>query len=216
MALGSLEVMNRFLSYVVLFALMAGGVGAAPSKEKIAGGLLKWGGKVWQAEKERRKAEKQAGDDVLLKEIPEDGSAQDSADRSSPQKKKLAWHTRSRDLLSALAERTKSVDLPNPSGKALKLAFRNSVDGLVDQYKEQYKQEGRRYAHEVGDIIVERVRQDPKISSSISSLKALCWAVILYLTVVTMLVVSFLSRIRKTNRQLLEKLSDLERKVGRR
>lgn len=77
---------------------------------------------------------------------------------------------------------------------------------LVNEWKEEYKQEGRQYARELGDIMVERVAEDKKISETLTSVRRLCYAVIAYLTAVTLLILFFFWRIRGILRRMEKKL----------
>lgn len=97
-----------------------------------------------------------------------------------------------------------------PLSQVLAEAAKNAMDTLINEYKEQYKQEGREYAREVGDKIVGRVLKDPKIEGTIYSLQALCWGVIAYLTLVTLIVVFCLMHLKRTNVKLLAAVEELK------
>lgn len=66
---------------------------------------------------------------------------------------------------------------------------------VFDELKDSYKQEGRAYAQELGDVVVERIVQDKKVNAALTSLRHLCYAVIAYLTLVTLLIIFFFARI---------------------
>ncbi len=89
-----------------------------------------------------------------------------------------------------------AVALPGV-GQAMLPAIRATVDELIDEYKERYKEEGRAYAREVGNIVVARVVHDPEINATITSLRTLCWCVVGYLTVVTFIMLGCLARITR-------------------
>jgi CHASE3 domain sensor protein len=91
-------------------------------------------------------------------------------------------------------------------------SLKAALDVIIDEYKEQYKDEGRRYAKELGDKLVERVREDPEIRDSITALQALCWSVIAYLSLVTLIVFFSLIAITRGNRRLRKKFDELQRK----
>lgn len=77
---------------------------------------------------------------------------------------------------------------------------------VLDEFKEAYKQEGREYAQELGDIVVERLVRDKKVNSALTSVRNLCYAVIAYLTLVTVLILFFFSRIMSAIGKLREEL----------
>ncbi len=85
-------------------------------------------------------------------------------------------------------------------------SVKQAVDGIINEYKEEYKEEGRAYAREVGDIVVERVVQDPEINATITSLRTLCWFVVAYLTLVTFVMLGCLVYLKRANARLLEEV----------
>ncbi len=102
-----------------------------------------------------------------------------------------------------------------PFGQALTASLKPALDGLIDEYKEQYKEEGRAYARELGDMVVERVVQDPDINSTITSLRILCWFVVGYLTLVTLIMLGCLVCLKRANAQLLARVEELARRARR-
>ncbi len=104
-----------------------------------------------------------------------------------------------------------SVATPAPFGQALTASLKPALDGLITEYKEQYKEEGRAYAREVGDIVVERVVRDPEINSTITSLRTLCWFVVGYLTLVTLIMLGCLVYLKNANARLLAEVRRLAR-----
>lgn len=77
---------------------------------------------------------------------------------------------------------------------------------VLDEFKETYKQEGREYAQELGDIVVERLVRDKKVNAALTSVRHLCYAVIAYLTLVTVLILFFFARIMAAITKLREEL----------
>ncbi len=98
-----------------------------------------------------------------------------------------------------------------PFGQALTASLKPALDGLIDEYKEQYKEEGRAYARELGDMVVTRVVQDPEINATITSLRTLCWVVIGYLTLVTLIMLGCLVYLKNANARLLAEVRRLAR-----
>ncbi len=124
------------------------------------------------------------------------------------------WTDRGSEMLGAFASRAAAEMRNEPLGRMLGNALKDALDVLLDEYKEQYKAEGRAYAKELGDKMVERVREDPEISSSISALKLLCWGVIGYLTLVTLVMLGCLLHLRRTNARLLAEVRRMAGEKG--
>lgn len=108
---------------------------------------------------------------------------------------KRSWRDRGKDLMGALL----TPDGERGGGDSLREGFTQ----ILSEYKEQYKEEGRAYARELGDQIAERIHQNPKISSTLTTVQILCWVVIVYLTLVTILIVIAMYRMRRDNRRIL-------------
>lgn len=68
---------------------------------------------------------------------------------------------------------------------------------FLQELKEAYKQEGKEYAKELGDTVAQRLVQDKKINAALTSVQHLCYAVIAYLTGVTLLIIFLFCRIRR-------------------
>lgn len=91
-------------------------------------------------------------------------------------------------------------------GEQMVLTLRGATDSLLDAYKE----EGREYAKEVGDIITTRIMEDKKINDTLDSMRLFCWAVIIYLTVVTLIVLYMLLRLRVLYARIMSELQSKE------
>lgn len=70
-----------------------------------------------------------------------------------------------------------------------------AVQAQLDDIKESYKAEGRAYARELGDIMMERAMANKKVDNAVDSVRALCWGVVLYITVVSFLLFGMMLRI---------------------
>ena len=110
-------------------------------------------------------------------------------------------------LLQMVSEPQSSGTTPAPAkepglGEQIMLTLRGATDAVMESYKE----EGRAYAREVGDIITERIMEDKKINSTLDSMRIFCWAVILYLTVVTLVVIYILLRLRVLYARIMAEL----------
>lgn len=108
---------------------------------------------------------------------------------------KRSWRERGKDLMGAL--------LSPGEGGAEAASRQGGVTQILSGYKEQYKEEGRAYARELGDQIAERIRRNPQISTTLATVQILCWVVIVYLTLVTILIVFAMYRMRRDNERIL-------------
>lgn len=83
--------------------------------------------------------------------------------------------------------------------------FRNPLEALQENLstlKETYKEEGRAYARELGDIMVERVMSDKKVDNTLDSVRALCWGVVIYITIISLLLFGMMLRINSLLSQM--------------
>lgn len=87
-------------------------------------------------------------------------------------------------------------------GEQIMQSFRSATDPLLESYKE----EGRQYAREMGDIITQRLMEDKKINETLDSMRLFCWAVIIYLTVISLIVLYMLLRLRVLYTRLMAEL----------
>lgn len=98
----------------------------------------------------------------------------------------FAAHNDTRALISGLLNAgAEMVDTSTEKGGA-----------YLNELKESYKQEGKEYAKELGDVVAQRLVQDKKINAALTSVQHLCYAVIAYLTGVTVLIIFLFCRIR--------------------
>ncbi len=175
--------------------MVLGGISQAGWDDKLMDKLLQAGSDALEKEKQRRR-----------KEVEQKATA------PAPQDHERGWDDRGKEMLSVFL-----TNATNPSNAPLAIrtahTLKGTFDVLLDEYKEQYKDEGRAYARELGDIIVERVREDPKIRSSIYSLQMLCWGVIGYLTLVTIIMLSCLLHLKRTNARLLKEMLDIQKRL---
>lgn len=122
------------------------------------------------------------------------------------------WDDRGKDMLTAFLGHAMT---PTKEPMAIRVAhmLKDSADIVLEEYKEEYKAEGRQYARELGDIVVERIREDPQIQSSIYSIQALCWGVVAYLTLVSLAMLAGLLYLKRINTRLLAAVQDLQKRL---
>lgn len=187
--------MKRILAFFLMVSMVLGGISQAGWDDKLMDKLLQAGSDVLEGEKQRRLKEQKP------KEAP---PVQKNEERG--------WDDRGKEMLSVFL--TNAIN-PSNEPMAIRMAhtLKGTFDVLLDEYKEQYKQEGREYARELGDIIVERMRENPQIRSSIYSLQMLCWGVIGYLTLVTIIMLGCLLHLKRTNARLLKEVLDIQKRL---
>ncbi|MGN0829393.1 MAG: hypothetical protein ACI4PZ_06735 [Akkermansia sp.] len=69
-------------------------------------------------------------------------------------------------------------------------------------YLDQLKEEGRQYAREVGKTVVAEIKKDKEVESTLHSLRLLCWGVVAYITLMSLLIFGMLCRINALLRRL--------------
>lgn len=191
--------MKRLILVLTLLLGLLPMTSAGENTNKIIDGLLGLGVRALQAEQERRAeaAEPPAA--------PQDGAAAAESEKSS-------WKDKGRDMVESLVNGTMGAAGDKTFSQLLAETVKKATDTLIHEYKEQYKQEGREYAREVGDIIVGRVLSDPRIENSIYSLQALCWGIVVYLTLVTLIMVFGLLHLKRSYVKLLAAVEKLQTK----
>lgn len=135
-----------------------------------------------------------------------------AADATPEKPEERTWTDRGVDMVGTFIGTATDELGKRSSSEVLAFSLKAALDVIIDEYKEQYKQEGREYAKELGDRMVERVRQDPKISSALTALETLCWAIVIYLTLVTIFVFFAFAYLRRGNRKLRDRFDALSAK----
>ncbi|MBR5890184.1 MAG: hypothetical protein IKY92_09105 [Akkermansia sp.] len=115
-------------------------------------------------------------------------------------------------LLNAISEPQEQAPTQSPQkantenfGDSMASMARAAAAPLIDTFKD----ECREYAKEVGDIITERILESRKISDTLDSMRIFCWAVVVYLTIVTILIVVLLLRLRVLYSKLMKAIQGL-------
>lgn len=200
---------HLLLSFSVLFSFLIGEAWADSSRsDRIIDGLLSAGSRVLQAEQERRAAARHSADEAeqaLTSEVEQEPAAEEE-----PATDGRRWRDRGRDMLNRVREATSERLGDRSVSEVISSTLKDALDHFLAEYKEQYKLEGREYAREVGDIIVNRVVDSPRISGSLYSLQLMCWGIILYLTLVTIIVLFSLLYLKRSNRKLMASVQELK------
>lgn len=88
-------------------------------------------------------------------------------------------------------------------------SFGEQLALIASAATEGFKEEGRKYARELGDIVTQQIKEDKKINQTLDSLRIFCWAVVAYLTIVTALVIYLLLRLRVLHSRLMHAVQKL-------
>ncbi len=94
----------------------------------------------------------------------------------------------------------------NNAVTSLSQSLKKAVEQTLDSVKERYMEEGRVYARELSDVIVERLMQNPRIRSVTSTIQLVCIALVAYLVLITIVLLMCISRVQKSNREILRLL----------
>jgi hypothetical protein len=185
----------------VLIAMVLGGLSqvqaASETTDRVIHGLLRLGQGALENELERREA---------------DSKAEAEAAAHATQPKERTWSDRGADMVGTFLGTAADELGKRSTSEVLAFSLKDSMDVLIDEYKEQYKKEGREYAKELGDRMVERVKEDPKISSALTAIQVLCWSIIVYLSLVTVFVFSSFVSLRRGNKSLRRSFEELRKK----
>lgn len=94
---------------------------------------------------------------------------------------------------------------------SLSQALKTAAEQMIDSVKQRYKEEGRAYARELSDVMVERLMHNPHIRSVISTIQLVGIMVAVYLVLVTISLLVSISRLRRSNREILRLLRKKEK-----
>lgn len=119
-------------------------------------------------------------------------------------------------LIQAVAEEetddgTAADAPPAPSAASLQQSLAAELRLSAAGFVESCKEGGRAYAKELGDVLVQRFRNDPEIKSTLDSIRNLCWGVIAYLTLVTLIGLVCLVRIMRAGARMAAAIEELKR-----
>ena len=98
----------------------------------------------------------------------------------------------------------------NIAVSGLTQSLKNAVEQTLDTVKERYKEEGRAYARELSDVIVERLMQNPRIRRVTSTIQLVGIALVAYLVLVTVVLLMCIARVQRSNREILRLLKRKE------
>lgn len=108
----------------------------------------------------------------------------------------------------------KSIRDSLPSGSDIKEVMYSSAKEALKPLVDEYKAEGREYAAELGDMLAEKVLNSPKVQETLFSVRALCWGVVGYLTLITILMMVMLGRVMRQNSRVLAAIEAMQKKIA--
>lgn len=126
---------------------------------------------------------------VLLLAMPAT-MANSSGDRLMSELLQMGSEALAKRAAKERAAEQKNLQQPPPGSLA------GVVKDAADTLLENYKQDGRDYAEELSLILADKVLETPQVKSALSSVRALCVAVVIYLSVVTLIMIGLLIRLR--------------------
>lgn len=191
--------MRKVLCLCVLFiALACAGVAqdSAPSKtERIVGGLLDFGSAIMKQRTEKKQAQQQPADEADAASETEDANAMEKLGKS----------------VGVLVQ-----GMTDPAYLAHQLGgvLRETTELTLRDYLNRYKDEGKEYARELANIITERIVNHEKIAAVLDSVRMLCWGVVIYLTIISILIFAMLWRMKRTNDRVLAAVEELKKKMN--
>lgn len=162
-------------------------------EERLINGLIRRSAKMLEREAERR-------EDI-----------QEADAQEAEELRRRSWGDRGKDMAGTFISTAVEEFGTRPATEALALSVKDAMDVLVHEYREEYKREGRAYARELGDLMLDRFQNDPKISLAVLSLEVFCWAIVIYLSLVTIIVLFCIVSLRRGNKRLQERFDALQK-----
>lgn len=179
-------VFSLLLGLLVPFVAL-GQDSAAPSKtERIVGGLLDFGAAVMKQRAEKKQEDARKAE----------AEAETSSGTMTQLGKSVGVLVNGMRDPQYLAEKVASV-------------IRETGEVVLREYLEEYKAEGRAYTRELANIITERIINHEKVASTLHSIWMLCWGVVIYLSVITLLIFYMLWRMKCSNERVLKVIEEL-------
>lgn len=121
--------------------------------------------------------------------------------------------SRMRDrMIDSLISESLDVQPGETPSDWLARVLRETLDIVVHDYNEYFKNEGRAFARELSENFVNRVREDEKISAALFSVQLLCWGVIIYLTLVTLAMLVYVRLITSRQKQLMQAFTAMRKR----
>lgn len=172
--------------------------GESSRAERIVGGLLDFGSAVMKQRAEKKQAQ-QAG--AMPAEQPD--SCAETPESNTMEK-----------LGKSVGVLVQGMTDPGYLAHRLGGVLRETTELTLRDYLNRYKDEGKEYARELANIITERIVNHEKISSVLDSVRVLCWGVVIYLSIISILIFAMLWRMKRTNDRVFAAIEELKKTLN--
>ena len=165
--------------------------GEASRTERIVGGILDFGSAVMNKRAEKKQTQVSDGTAVASETSPEANTME--------------------KLGKSVGVLVQGITDPLYLAQQLGGVLKETTELTLRDYLNRYKDEGKEYARELANIIMERIVNHEKISGVLDSVRMLCWGVVIYLTIISILIFAMLWRMKCTNDRVLQAIEELKK-----
>lgn len=182
-----------YLCFLFVFVTCAGVAQEtdASRTERIVGGLLDFGSAIMKQRAEKKQAQQSLADEAAATPETQEPNTMEKLGKS----------------VGVLVQ---GMTDPAYLAKTLGAALKETTELTLRDYLNRYKDEGREYARELANIITEKIVNHEKVSSVLDSIRMLCWGVVVYLTIISILIFIMLWRMKSINERVLRAIEDLK------
>lgn len=164
-----------------------------PSKtERVVSGLLDFGSAIMKQRAEKKQAQQQPPVDEAV-------AAPETQDANAMEK-----------LGKSVGVLVQGMTDPSYLAQQLGAVLKETTELTLRDYLNRYKDEGREYARELANIITEKIVNHEKVASVLDSVRMLCWGVVVYLTIISILIFAMLWRMKSINERVLRAIEELK------
>ena len=165
--------------------------GEASRTERIVGGILDFGSAMMNKRAEKKQTQVSDGTAVASETSPEANTME--------------------KLGKSVGVLVQGITDPSYLAQQLGGVLKETTELTLRDYLNRYKDEGKEYARELANIITERIVNHEKISGVLDSVRMLCWGVVIYLTIISILIFAMLWRMKCTNDRVLQAIEELKK-----
>ena len=182
-----------YLCFLFVFVTCAGVAQEtdASRTERIVGGLLDFGSSIMKQRAEKKQAQQSPADEAAATPETQEPNTMEKLGKS----------------VGVLVQ---GMTDPAYLAKTLGAALKETTELTLRDYLNRYKDEGREYARELANIMTEKIVNHEKVSSVLDSIRMLCWGVVVYLTIISILIFIMLWRMKSINERVLRAIEDLK------
>ncbi|MBQ8517457.1 MAG: hypothetical protein IJ498_07765 [Akkermansia sp.] len=178
---------------LVSMSCVGGAQDEASSKtERVVSGLLDFGSAIMKQRAEKKQAQQQ---------LPVDEAA------AAPETQEANTMEKLGKSVGALVQ---GMTDPSYLAQQLGAVLKETTELTLRDYLNRYKDEGREYARELANIITEKIVNHEKVASVLDSVRMLCWGVVVYLTIISILIFAMLWRMKSINERVLRAIEELK------